>query len=188
MDWASDLHFHTKTTIDTLDYSGSGWNAGSKLVVACCGEKRRELARELPAGLALPPGFSDARLVLPGILAVRSPKFLDEKSGQAGAEFFCKNFQPAENQSVMLVVLCDDAQFLAATVDNFLWATFTRSNPSHDVHGVGAFFENKHWGCRGPLVVDARSKPHHAPELVEDAESGRRADAILGRAGFRFFW
>ena len=186
VDWSRDLHFHTKTTIDTLDYSGSGWNAGSKVVVACCGEKRRELAKNMPAGLVLPDGFSDARLVLPGILAVRSPKFLDEKSGQAAADFFSKNIQLGDNQGIMMVVLCDDARFLAATTENFLWTTFTRTNPSHDIHGVGAFFENKHWGCRDPLVVDARAKPHHAPELVEEPESGKRADAILARAGFRF--
>ena len=26
VDWERDLHFQTKTTIDTLDYSGSSWN------------------------------------------------------------------------------------------------------------------------------------------------------------------
>ena len=34
VDLASDLHFQTRTTIDTLDYSGTGLNAGSKLVIA----------------------------------------------------------------------------------------------------------------------------------------------------------
>src|SRR5262245_13068862 len=29
VDWRSDLHFQTSTTIDTLDYSGSGFNEGS---------------------------------------------------------------------------------------------------------------------------------------------------------------
>ena len=39
-----DLHFQTRTTIDTLDYSaGEGLNAGSKLVIAAAGPKRREL-------------------------------------------------------------------------------------------------------------------------------------------------
>ncbi|MBP9874928.1 MAG: UbiD family decarboxylase, partial [Haliscomenobacter sp.] len=41
IDWRRDLHFQTQTTIDTLDYSGSGWNAGSKVVMACCGPKLR---------------------------------------------------------------------------------------------------------------------------------------------------
>ena len=33
-DWRRDLHFTTRTTIDTLDYSGHGLNLGSKLVIA----------------------------------------------------------------------------------------------------------------------------------------------------------
>ena len=37
VDWRRDLHFQTKTTIDTLDYSGSGWNAGSKVIIAAAG-------------------------------------------------------------------------------------------------------------------------------------------------------
>ena len=37
VDWRRDLHFQTRTTIDTLDYSGSGLNEGSKLVIAAAG-------------------------------------------------------------------------------------------------------------------------------------------------------
>ena len=59
VDWSRDLHFQTKTTIDTLDYSGSGWNAGSKVVAACRGEKRRTLATYVPGRFSLPVGFSD---------------------------------------------------------------------------------------------------------------------------------
>ena len=72
----TDLHFQTRTTIDTLDYSaGMGLNAGSKLVIAAAGPKRRELATEVPSGLRLPDGFSDPRIVMPGVLAVRGPSY-----------------------------------------------------------------------------------------------------------------
>ncbi len=47
------MHFYTKTTIDTLDYSGSGLNSGSKVAVAVAGEIKRELWSELPAGFQL---------------------------------------------------------------------------------------------------------------------------------------
>ena len=76
IDWTSDLHFQTRTTIDTLDYSGHGLNQGSKVVMAAAGPKRRELPVELPSGMRLPDGFSHPRLVLPGILAVQGPKFV----------------------------------------------------------------------------------------------------------------
>ena len=82
-----------------------------------------------------------------------------------------------------LLVLCDDANFLAETLNNFLWVTFTRSNPSHDIHGVEAFTEFKHWGCRGPLIIDARTKPHHAPELIPDAQVSQRVDRLFAKSG-----
>ncbi|MFC2176152.1 UbiD family decarboxylase, partial [Bacteroidota bacterium] len=42
IDLGRDLHFQTKTTIDTLDYSGSGINEGSKLILAAVGGKKRD--------------------------------------------------------------------------------------------------------------------------------------------------
>jgi 4-hydroxy-3-polyprenylbenzoate decarboxylase len=53
------------------------------------------------------------------------------------------------------------------------------SSDLSDVHGIGEFIENKHWGCSGALVIDAKRKPHHAPELVELPEITRRADEIV---------
>src|SRR5207244_3666029 len=77
-----------------------------------------------------------------------------------------------------LVVVVDDSAFVARTLNNFLWVTFTRSNPAADLHGVGACTWQKHWGCQGPLVIDARIKPHHAPPLEEDSVITRRVDAL----------
>ena len=65
---------------------------------------------------------------------------------------------------------------------NNCWATFTRANPSHDIHGIAATVEHKHWGCR-TMVIDARIKPHHAPELVEDPEVTERIDKLFARGG-----
>src|SRR5690606_20360527 len=73
-DWTRDLHFHTRTTIDTLDYSGDSLNAGSKVVIALAGPARFELATEISGNASLPDGFSDARVVMPGVVAVRGPK------------------------------------------------------------------------------------------------------------------
>jgi 4-hydroxy-3-polyprenylbenzoate decarboxylase len=82
-----------------------------------------------------------------------------------------------------LLVIVDDSDFAAESLGNFLWVTFTRSNPAADIHGVGSFAAQKHWGCRGSLVIDARIKPHHAPPLVEDREITRRVDALAARGG-----
>ena len=51
VDWRNDLHFQTCTTIDTLDYSGTGLNEGSKVVIAAAGPKRRALPTSVPDGL-----------------------------------------------------------------------------------------------------------------------------------------
>ncbi|MCL6504066.1 MAG: UbiD family decarboxylase, partial [Pirellulales bacterium] len=61
VDWQRDLHFHTCTTMDTLDYSGTALNEGSKLVIAAAGPRRRSLPAELPPGLSLGPTFSPLR-------------------------------------------------------------------------------------------------------------------------------
>jgi 4-hydroxy-3-polyprenylbenzoate decarboxylase len=178
VDLSNDLHFQTRTTIDTLDYSGHGFNAGSKLVVAAAGPKRRDLATELPAGLALPDGFRNPRVALPGILAVTGPPF---DRNDAAVRRFCERLGPVEGFA--LVVVVDDSEFTARSLRNWLWVTFTRSNPAADVDGVGAFVEEKHWGCTGPLAIDARAKPHHAPPLEDDPEVERRVDALGAPGG-----
>ncbi len=177
VDLNRDLHFQTKTTIDTLDYSGSGWNAGSKLIIAARGEKRRELSRELPAGLRLPAGFERPVMVMPGIMAVKGPSF--GEAAYTAAESLAAQLGEQALPGIPWVVLCDDSDFTAATLNNFLWVTFTRSNPSHDVHGGGYRYEHKHWGCEGPMVIDARSKPWHAPGLEVDPAVSRRVDALV---------
>ena len=181
VDWTSDLHFQTRTTIDTLDYSGHGLNQGSKVVMAAAGPKRRELPVELGSGMRLPDGFSHPRLVLPGIVAVQGPKFVP---GSDQACSFCKSFATDHPiRAFPLIVIVDDSEFTARNLGNFVWVTFTRSNPAADIEGIDAFIDQKHWGCRGPLVIDARIKPHHAPPLVEDPQIERRVDALAAPGG-----
>ena len=37
-----------------------------------------------------------------------------------------------------LIVIVDDTEFAARTLNNFLWVTFTRSNPAADMYGIGS--------------------------------------------------
>jgi 4-hydroxy-3-polyprenylbenzoate decarboxylase len=180
VDWRTDLHFQTCTTIDTLDYSaGEGLNAGSKLVVAAAGPKRRNLDKELAPDFRLPPGFTAPRIVAPGILGVQPTS--DLKRNESGELDF--GVWPLTNDHWPLLVLVDDSAFTATLFDNFLWVTFTRSNPASDVHGVGAFTRNKHWGCAGPLVIDARMKPFMALPLEDDPAIERRIDDLFVAGG-----
>ena len=85
--------------------------------------------------------------------------------------------------NIPLVVVVDDSAFCADSLNNFLWTVFTRSNPASDIHGVDSFVHDKHWGCRGSLIIDARIKPHHAPPLIEDPETTAFVDAMASRGG-----
>ncbi|MDP6553097.1 MAG: UbiD family decarboxylase [Pirellulaceae bacterium] len=183
--WRRDLHFQTCTTIDTLDYSGSGLNRGSKLVVAAAGEPIRELATNLSAKLQLPPGFTNPRVCQAGILVVRGPAYAPDNAGtDSSAETFCSGCRAVDVlQPFPLVVIVDDSDFVALSLSNFLWVVFTRSNPAVDVYGIDSFIEDKHWGCRGSLVIDARIKPHHAPPLEADPEITKKVDARAARGG-----
>jgi 4-hydroxy-3-polyprenylbenzoate decarboxylase len=186
VDWSRDLHFQTRTTIDTLDYSGTGLNEGSKLVIAAAGPKRRELSAAVPGNLHLPEGFRGPRVCLPGVLAVSAPPFPGGERDDVPPDVarFCERLGPAEELAGFpLVLLVDDSDFAARHLNNWLWVAFTRSDPAADVHGGGAFTQQKHWGCRGPLVIDARIKPHHAPPLEEDPAVSRRVDALAAPGG-----
>ncbi len=198
-DWTRDLHFRTQTTVDTLDYSGAGLNAGSKVVIAAAGPAIFPLAKQVPSDLQLPDGFSDPRVVMPGVLAITGPRCAEpsfdyEVSVRARSESRSEVSQPLERfcgsfrreQSIndfRWIVIVDDSQFVAESLRNFIWVTFTRTNPASDLYGIDAFTAEKHWGCRGSLVIDARSKPHHAPLLAEDPEMTRRVDALAAKGG-----
>ncbi len=176
-----DIHFYTNTSIDTLDYSGTGINSGSKVVIAAYGAPVRQLCTTVPEELKRMTGFENAALVCPGVVALQTRNFLNydtAKLEMAELDHQLKARVPALN-GVALLVICDDASFLAATLSNFLWISFTRSNPSHDIYGIDSSFENKHWGCRGPLVIDARIKPHHAPALVLDPATEKNIDRFF---------
>jgi 4-hydroxy-3-polyprenylbenzoate decarboxylase len=182
-DWKRDLHFHTQTTIDTLDYSGSDLNSGSKLVIAAAGNKIKELGTQVPDA-NLPDSFYNPKLVMPGVMAIKANKFVDQQ--QTVKELEKLNAWNIDHVAYPLLIICDDSDFVSQTLNNFLWVTFTRSNPSHDIHGIHSFTENKHWGCRGSLIIDARVKPHHAPEMIKDPAIERKINA-LGEKGKSLF-
>ncbi|OIQ51957.1 4-hydroxybenzoate decarboxylase subunit C [Pseudodesulfovibrio hydrargyri] len=184
-DLTRDLHFITRTTIDTLDYSGISLNQGSKLVLAVAGDRKRELAAEVPPGLDLPRGFRDPVVFAPGILIVKGPKHRRKRDQQDPALERLGDMLAGVSgiEGFPLVVVADDAGFTAKDWDNFLWVTFTRSDPATDIYGAGAFTHAKHWGADKALVVDARLKTYHAPPLEDDPEVEKRVDELGAKGG-----
>ncbi|MNK63845.1 4-hydroxybenzoate decarboxylase subunit C [compost metagenome] len=186
IDFTRDIHFYTNTTIDTLDYSGDGLNSGSKVVIAAAGNVKRELWGSIPEGLQLANGFSQPHIAMPGVLVLQAGAYLNAEKTAAEIAQLNMALIDQDLAGLPLIVLADDASFTAANIDNLVWVTFTRSNPAVDIYGINDFTENKHWGCKGSLIIDARKKPHHAPELIKDAEVEAKIDE-MSREGRELF-
>ncbi|MFA6277940.1 MAG: UbiD family decarboxylase [Pedobacter sp.] len=178
IDLTKDLHFYTNTTIDTLDYSGDGLNSGSKVVFAAAGAKKRDLIEKLSLDFSLPEGYINYKIAIPGVLAVQGNKYENKITSKQEIAILKGHLKSQNLSNLQLIVLCDDAEFTAANINNLVWVTFTRSNPASDIDGVNDFTINKHWGCEGPLIIDARKKPHHAPELIKDPEIEKKVDKL----------
>ncbi|MFN6244569.1 MAG: UbiD family decarboxylase [Chitinophagaceae bacterium] len=179
MDLKRDVHFYTKTTMDTLDYSGEGLNEGSKVVMAAYGDPKRTLCETVPSLIS--NHLENATCVMPGVIAINaqnnSISSIQEKLKGLGDALL-------NQEGVFMLVITEDATWMAANIQNFLWAGFTRVNPSHDIDGVDAFVEHKHWGCQGPMIFDATIKKHHAPLVLKDATVEKRVDALLAKYGY----
>ncbi len=179
IDLTSDIHFYTKTTMDTLDYSGENLNAGSKVVIAAYGDVKRSLASNVPEQIH--QLNANAKLVLSGIIALDAAlintKGLQEKLKGQGANLL-------NELGVVMLILTENPSWMAEKINNFLWACFTRTNPSHDMEGVDSFIDQKHWGANGPLIFDATIKKHHAPPVEKNAAIEKRVDTILAKYGY----
>ena len=179
IDLNSDIHFYTKTTIDTLDYSGENLNAGSKVVIAAYGDVKRSLASSVPEEIR--QLNANAKLVLPGIIALDAAlintKGLQEKLKGKGANLL-------NELGIVMLILTENPSWMAEEINNFLWACFTRTNPSHDMDGVDSFIDQKHWGANGPLIFDATIKKHHAPPVEKNAAIEKRVDEVLAKYGY----
>ena len=84
-------------------------------------------------------------------------------------------------EGVALIVLTEEPEFCAENISNFLWLTFTRSDPAADIYGLNSSVNDKHWQCEAPMIIDARKKDHHAPVLDENPEVAKRANEIVDK-------
>ena len=185
IDTRTDIHFQTQTTIDTLDYSGTALNRGSKMIAAVYGDKKRELAKEIPSILHELRGYNNPQLIMKGVVALQANAFTTYEKAIDEMNFLHEQLKDKtqELSTLPLIIISDDSKFAAETLNNFLWITFTRSNPSHDVYGINSFIKFKHWGCESSLVIDARIKPHHAPPLELDRQVEKNIERIFDKGG-----
>lgn len=153
----TDLFVFDKTSHDTLDYTGKRLNHGSKAVLLGVGDPVRSLPSEYTEGDL--PGIGKIKpycrgcLVVDGVTYEQDPQLaerLSELLTERGTEW-------------PLIILADDAS-IADGQSAFLWTTFTRFNPAHDIYAVSEV--SRHHVAYGlPLVIDARMKPGYPDEL-----------------------
>lgn len=167
VDWASDFFIFDRTSFDTLDYASGKINHGSKALLVGVGEPRRELKREFRG--SLPRGVKAAHVFCGGCLALEAEAY---ESDRELAERISRD--DAFREFEMIVVL--DSIELARSAEKFLWATWTRFNPSTDIYARGVEVRNNHIGYEAPVVIDSRMKPWYPAEVEVRADIAELVD------------
>jgi 4-hydroxy-3-polyprenylbenzoate decarboxylase len=124
-------------------------------------------------------------MMMEGVLGLVTTSYTDHKTATSEMKTLSDWImeRKSEFEGIVQVIIHDDFVASASALNDYVWITYTRSNPSHDVYGVDEFTENKHWGCRGPMIIDARKKPHHAPELKVAAETEKSIERFFKKGG-----
>ncbi len=183
IDLSRDLHFYTKTSIDTLDYSGNDLNQGSKLVMAAYGKQKRELSLIIPDEFNTCEFISNPALMMDGVIAIMLTPFTNYSNAKLEIKKLSDWIEKRKEKfnGIVQIIIYDDFVFKPASdnLNDYVWITYTRSNPSYDIYGVGEKTENKHWSCEGPMIIDARKKAHHAPELKLSAQTEKSIERFF---------
>ncbi len=183
IDLSRDLHFYTKTSIDTLDYSGNDLNQGSKLVMAAYGKQKRELSLIIPDEINTCEFISKPALMMDGVIAIMLTPFTNYSNAKLEIKKLSDWIEKRKEKfnGIVQIIIYDDFVFKPASdnLNDYVWITYTRSNPSYDIYGVGEKTENKHWSCEGPMIIDARKKSHHAPELKLSAQTEKSIERFF---------
>lgn len=153
----TDLFIFSNVSMDTLDYTSGVVNKGSKAIMLGLGEPVRELAREFRG--ELPRDVAHAEVFCGGCLVVEGVPY-EKEPGQAARLARDEAFRDWP-----LVVLHDSAS-VARSVEDFLWATWTRFEPAADIHAAETKIIRHHLSYTAPLVIDARTKPGFPAELI----------------------
>ena len=131
------------------------------------GDAVRELPREFRGDL--PQGIQKAEVFCGGCLVVSGGSYADdpELAGRLAADERIADWP--------LVILHDDAD-VARSAAGFLWATWTRFEPAADIYAGETKVVRHHLAYRGPIVIDARTKPGFPAELVVREDIGQLVD------------
>ncbi len=153
----NDLFVFSNVSMDTLDYTSGKVNEGSKAIMLGLGEAIRDLPREFRG--ELPHGVTQAEVFCAGCLVVEGVAYSEDPQQAARLAR-----EPVFSEWPVLV-LHDDAK-VARSPKDFLWATWTRFEPAADIHAAETRVVRHHIAYRGPIMIDARTKPGFPAELL----------------------
>jgi len=174
-DFRSDLYVFANLSMDTLDYTGPTLNHGSKGVLVGIGPEIRRLPREFTG--TIPRPLTHAKVYCGGCLCLSGPSFHeDPRYAQTLAEH-------SEFSDWPVIVLCDDAENVAASCSNFLWNVFTRFEPAGDLYARRTELYRLHPALHPPIVIDARMKPTYPGEVRCDEQT----EALVTRRWNEYF-
>jgi 4-hydroxy-3-polyprenylbenzoate decarboxylase len=126
---------------------------------------------------------------MPGVVVIEAGLYGSRLEAEVRMGAWCRFLEETPAwRAFPLHVLVDDSEFASANLSNFIWTTFTRSDPAPDTSGAFARTTDKHWGCTDAFVIDARIKPHHAPPLEDDPDVVRRVERLGEKGRSLYGW
>jgi 3-polyprenyl-4-hydroxybenzoate decarboxylase len=155
----TDLYVFANLSMDTLDYTSSEVNKGSKGVWLGLGDPVRDLPRAFAPAADMPSDVIEVRVFCAGCLVVGARPYIEDPGAAA------RIASHAAFAGWPLVVLSDEPRRAVASPMNFLWTTFTRFEPARDIHAAAIDLRGHHLSYRPPIVIDARLKPWFPREL-----------------------
>jgi UbiD family decarboxylase len=167
VDWATDFFIFSNTSFDTLDYASGKINHGSKAMMVGTGEAKRELKREFEG--ALPLGIKRAKVFCGGCLVLEATEYEKDKT-------LPERIAKINNFNEFQIVILHDKIEYADSADKFLWATWTRFNPSTDVYARNVEIKHNHLAYAAPIIIDARMKPWYPAEVETRDDIKRLVD------------
>ena len=154
--WESDFFIFDRTSFDTLDYASGKINQGSKAMLVGIGEAKRELKREFVG--SLPIGIKAAKVFCGGCLVLEGTEYEKDRT-------LPERIAKSNNFNEFQIVVLHDKIEYGDSSDKFLWATWTRFNPSTDIYAKESKVVHNHIAYQAPIFIDARMKPWYPAEV-----------------------
>jgi len=156
VNWESDFFIFDRMSFDTLDYASGKINHGSKAMLVGVGEAVRDLKPEFNG--ELPSFVNRAEVFCGGCLVLEGESYSNNENLAKQVA------RSGKFDDWQIIVLHDSAEFTSST-EKFLWATWTRFNPSTDIYAKEISVKNNHIVYHAPIVIDARMKPWYPKEV-----------------------